>query len=130
MSKIFKKVQVWIALGLPEERKKILLFKVIPERGQGWHPVTGSVEGRESLLSAAKRETAEETGLRVNLKKCKWYDLNYSFEFEGRWGKCAENGFGLWICQSNALLKKEEYPTITLDPREHLLVPLAAFWGL
>jgi 8-oxo-dGTP pyrophosphatase MutT (NUDIX family) len=60
-----------------------LLLRRISSRGGFWQGVTGGVEGGESLIEAAKRELAEETGfITSNL-----YDINYSYSFpiEDRW---------------------------------------------
>lgn len=57
---IQKKVQV--VLLRPSERQ-FLLLKVNEIRGGFWQNITGSVEKDESYISAAHRETFEETGL-------------------------------------------------------------------
>src|SRR4051812_19588751 len=90
------KVQVWVVNRLPEE-DRYLLLKVIPERGSGWHPITGSVEKDErktqDWLGAAKRETEEETA--ISSTAGQWVDLELKFEFDGRWGHAEERAFGL-----------------------------------
>jgi 8-oxo-dGTP pyrophosphatase MutT (NUDIX family) len=108
---ISQKVQVWIVFNPTREA---LLFEVIPKRGGGWHPVTGSVEPHEvatqDFLDAAKRETLEETG--IDPQAGQWIDLQYTFEFEGRWGRAQEHAFLFWI--------EGTKPTLQLDPSEHL----------
>ena len=99
-----RKAQVWIV-----HENRVLLFKVIPRRGGGWHPVTGSVEKDEELLEGAKRETTEETGL--NVKAGRWLSLDYCFEYDGRWGKAQEHAF--------AFVLTEAPVQIQLDPKEH-----------
>jgi len=108
--KKYKKVQVWIARNYPGKTPQVLLFEVIQERGGGWHPVTGSVEKGEALFDAAKRETEEETGLTAS--DSQWKDLNFSYSFEGRWGKAEEHAFGVIFPEMKAKIK--------LDPKEHL----------
>lgn len=110
--KLHKKVQVWI-VNRTAKGDLVLLFKVIPKRGAGWHPVTGSVEDGETeqqdWLGAAKRETQEETGLHPKLGQ--WVDLELSFKFEGRWGLAEEHAFAFILNDFNG--------GITLDPSEH-----------
>ena len=55
---MIKKVQVWIVC-----EEEVLLLRVLPERGGGWHPITANVEKGEKLPDCAKRETFEETGI-------------------------------------------------------------------
>lgn len=111
-SGIQEKVQVWILRAVPGGHET-LLFKVIPKRGGGWHPVTGSVDQPEvraqDWLGAAKRETEEETGIPPEAGE--WIDANHVFEFEGRWGRARERTF--------ALILRGPRPKITLDPTEH-----------
>lgn len=95
-----KKVQV-VVFDLSQEQSKILLLKTNQSRGGFWQNITGSVQENESILSAAKRELCEETGLTVNV-----HDLEYFFEFDN----IREHLFGV------ALYKT---PKIILDSREH-----------
>jgi len=103
---MYRKVQVWIA-DLNDD-PKVLLFKLIPARGGGWHPVTGGVEKGESFLKAAQRETEEET--QIPMDAGTWIDLEYSHFFDGRWGKAEEHAFGLVLTHTSF--------TIHLDPSE------------
>lgn len=106
------KVQVWI-VNRTSDGDEVLLFRVIAKRGGGWHPVTGSVEEHESRVSdwlgAAKRETREETGIPPEAGE--WIDLDYDFEFDGRWGRARERAY--------ALLLQDFQGEVTLDPSEH-----------
>lgn len=45
------------------ESVEFLLLKRIPAKGGFWQPPCGGVEAQESLLEAAYREVAEETGI-------------------------------------------------------------------
>ncbi len=89
-------------------RAQVLLFKVIEKRGGGWHPVTGGVDSGEAFLDGAKREVLEETGF--NSDSGEWVDLEFSYQFEGRFGRAEEHAFGL-------ILSKKIQPR--LDPHEH-----------
>lgn len=57
-----RKVQVWVYRRTPE--LQLLLLQRSSLFGGEWHPITGSAEPGERLLSAACRELFEETGLR------------------------------------------------------------------
>ena len=105
---MFKKVQVWIASQRKGQSPQYLLFKLIPQRGGGWHPVTGGVDKGEALFAAAKRETLEETGIDPDAGT--WVDLEHSHSFDGRRGKSEEHAFGLVL--------KNQKITIHLDPSE------------
>ena len=112
--KLHQKVQVWI-VNRTSTGDRVLLLKVIPKRGGGWHPITGSVEPEEVSLPngyaiAARRETEEETGIKSSLGQ--WVDLNLEFEFDGRWGRAKEHAF--------AFILSEYKGKIVLDPSEHL----------
>jgi 8-oxo-dGTP pyrophosphatase MutT (NUDIX family) len=87
---------------------RVLLFRVIPKRGGGWHPVTGGVDPEESFLQGAKRELQEETGF--DPKAGEWIDLEFSYAFEGRFGRAQEHAFGF-------ILPEELLPEI--DSSEH-----------
>jgi 8-oxo-dGTP pyrophosphatase MutT (NUDIX family) len=101
---MIKKVQVWVIF-----EGDVLLLRVIPERGGGWHPITANLEKGEKYLDAAKRETFEETGIKP--KQGKWIELDFSFEYEGRWGRAKEHAF--------ALVLKTHPAEIKIDPAEH-----------
>ena len=102
-----EKAQVWLvsrAGGL----WKVLLLKLIPERGAYWQPVTGGVEMGESPKQGALREAWEETGLDP-FRAIR--PLGFEFEYESRWGKVHEEAFFF-----EAL---PECPVPTIDPVEH-----------
>ena len=84
-----EKAQVWI-LSKHEGNWKVLLLKLIPERGAYWQPVTGGVEEGESPKQGALREAWEETGLDP-FRAIR--PLRYEFEYESRWGKVHEEAF-------------------------------------
>jgi 8-oxo-dGTP pyrophosphatase MutT (NUDIX family) len=149
-----KKVQVWVSYqknGTASSSCVFLMLKVIEKRGSGWHPITGGVEKKDvDLLSAAIRETIEETGLlpvsgtflmpaastisnripssmtqraseryRIPFTESyripfSWTDLQFSFEYTGRFGPAIEHVFWLQL-QGDDL----QPPMITIDPKEH-----------
>jgi 8-oxo-dGTP pyrophosphatase MutT (NUDIX family) len=88
---------------------RVLVFKVLERRGGGWHPVTGGVEAAEDYAEGAKRELQEETGF--DPESGTFVDLEFSYTFDGRFGKARESAFGF-------ILEKELEPKI--DPSEHL----------
>jgi dihydroneopterin triphosphate diphosphatase len=106
-----RKVQVWLyARRNGEKELQILLFKTCPERGEFWQPVTGGVEKAERFEDAALREVFEETGIVATAERLTRLS---SFEFEGKWGKAFEQGFGLELPEKDIGRKVE------LDPKEH-----------
>lgn len=80
MNSLHKKVQITV---LHKEKKALLLLEMKADRGFGWQNVTGSVESNEDLLTAAKRELEEETGI----KEAKILQLSQEFKFHDRWDK-------------------------------------------
>jgi 8-oxo-dGTP pyrophosphatase MutT (NUDIX family) len=110
------KVQVWIAAPDPKRPKtgwKVLLLKMLKDRGGYWQPVTGSVEKGERLPKAALREAVEETGIDFPKKP---QALDESFCFESRWGGVSEeHGFFL----ITPLSGQGKLPKVKLDPKEH-----------
>lgn len=74
---MIRKVQVIVYTLEPQ--LEILLLKRPPERGSLWQPVTGKVEPEDTdTLAAARRELAEETGIRI---RGDLEDLDYEFRF-------------------------------------------------
>jgi 8-oxo-dGTP pyrophosphatase MutT (NUDIX family) len=102
---MIRKVQVWMI-----HRDSVLLLQVIDDRGGGWHPITANVEKGEDLLACAKREVREETGVKANAGT--WLPIDFSFEYDGRWGRAREHVF--------ALVLKERPSKIKIDPSEHV----------
>jgi dATP pyrophosphohydrolase len=50
-----------------------------------WQSVTGSLEGEESLVAAARREVAEETGIRASAEAFEDWKLSNRFEIFAEW---------------------------------------------
>lgn len=74
---MIRKVQVIVYTREPQ--LEILLLKRPPERGSLWQPVTGKVEPADTdTLAAARRELAEETGIRTAVAL---EDLDFEFRF-------------------------------------------------
>ncbi len=101
---MIKKVQVWVV-----HDDEVLLLKVVSDRGGGWHPITANVEKKEKLLDCAMRETFEETGLTG--KHGEMLPLDFSFEYDGRWGHAIEHGY--------AFILKKKPASIKIDSKEH-----------
>jgi len=101
---MIKKVQVWVV-----HEEEVLLLRVLPVRGGGWHPITANVDKGEKLLDCAKREIKEETGLASKLGEL--LPLDFSFEYDGRWGRAKENVF--------AFVLKKKPTEITISSDEH-----------
>ena len=90
--------------------KRVLMLKVIPQRGSFWQPVTGKADEGESFAEAALREAEEETGFRFD-RHPQYLGLQYAFE--GRHGPAVEQAFFLPLYGSTP-------PEPTLDPKEHV----------
>lgn len=102
---MIRKVQVWMV-----HQDSVLLLKVIDDRGGGWHPVTANVDKGEDLLDCAKREVREETGVKADAGT--WLPIDFTFEYDGRWGRAREHVF--------ALVLKKRPSKIKIDPSEHV----------
>jgi 8-oxo-dGTP pyrophosphatase MutT (NUDIX family) len=108
-----QKIQVWVCF----QSKYFLLLKLVPKRGEGWHPITGGVEKKDrDLLMAAKREALEETSLTLDDIDHDWIDLNFSFQYEGRFGFATEHAFALLIKGGGT---SRQPPFVKIDPKEH-----------
>ncbi|MBU6375288.1 MAG: NUDIX domain-containing protein [Bdellovibrionales bacterium] len=91
-----QKVQVWVFRKSELGQAEVLLLRTLPERGGFWQPVTGSVESNEDLLTAARRELKEETGIEVDPEKL--LRTGHSFSYESRWGGIAhEEVFAIFL---------------------------------
>jgi len=109
-----QKVQVWIwCRASTDSEPKVLLLKMLKERGGYWQPVTGSVESEDqNLEAAALREMQEETALDP-LRPPK--ALGYEFTFPSRWGgQCRESVF-----EAEVSMKGGHPPQVKVDPKEH-----------
>ena len=103
-----KKVQI-VIIDCSRKGPKVLLLQTNEKRGLFWQNVTGSVEGEETLFSAAKRELMEETGIDTD----NIFDLDLKFHFEDRYGKKV-------IEQAYVALLQDTPTEINLDPHEHV----------
>ena len=73
---------------LIDECDRVLLFRGIdrtkPEVPPWWFCVGGALEGAESIVQAAIRETFEETGLRIDDPGPVVFTRSFSWDFEGQ----------------------------------------------
>lgn len=95
----------------PTSSPKVLLLKLIPQRGGFWQSVTGRVDPGEDFLDAAAREAREETGLRFE-RTPQFIGLEYEFVGKEK-TPMRERCFWLPIVGGN------EPPAPTIDPSEH-----------
>lgn len=95
-----RKVQV-VIIEKSSEGFKLIQFRLTPERGGFWQNITGSVDGGESYLEAARRELFEESGLSVG----PLIDLNFQFTFKDRWGHEVNEAVFLALLTSPRLVK-------------------------
>ena len=103
-----RKIQVAVVHCDQSKQKKLLLLKLIPERGGHWQNITGHVEADETLFDAAKRELIEETSISPALTQI--VDAKFSFEFLDRFNmQRVEHGFIAWV----------ETDEVKIDTREH-----------
>ena len=115
-SGIKKKVQVWIfRKDSASAPPYFLILQTTAVRGGFWQPVTGSVEGRESLQAAALREAQEETGLDFGARKpVAVSGAQGKFTYSKHETKFEEHGF--WLEYPS---NPDYFPKVKLDPMEH-----------
>lgn len=90
---IIQKVQVYI-FKRTMRGYEFLILKRDFKNNNIWQPVTGKVEGKESILDGAKREVFEETGIK-NFARI--IDLDYAFNFKNKYGNFKEHCFGFEV---------------------------------
>jgi len=107
------KVQVWIFCRNPREGGiYFLVLLTLPQRGQFWQPVTGSVDDGESTEAAALREAQEESGLKFLGSPVR---VGEPFEFESRGKQVREFGYLL-----EAQMDGGKLPKVVVDGHEHM----------
>ena len=101
--------------AIVHDGRRVLLLHRKPERGDFWQPVTGSIEGTESAIDAARREVLEETGQKSDPLDMK---LTQSFMIESQY---LASRYPAPIIASEATFASEissDHP-VRLDPEEH-----------
>ncbi len=95
---------------------KILVLKRNEKKGGFWQAVTGGVHSGEDYLAAAKREVAEETGI----KDSEVFQTELSYSFTGDDGhELAEYVFGCEIKEPSRVKLSEEHTALEwLSPEE------------
>jgi len=109
---MLEKAQVWIYSktdsAINSRQYKVLLLKLVADRGGFWQPVTGHIEAGEELEKGAFRETFEETGLKPLHQMV---PLDFEFTFQGKWGVAHETAFAMEV--------EPGCPEPIIDPNEH-----------
>lgn len=105
-----QKALIWL-LRPTSSGVQVGLFRLIPKRGSGWHPITGSIDANEPLRSGAFREFTEETGGHEEIKEQDLVELGFTQTYLSKFGEAEEHAFVLEI--ANASWRP------TLDPKEH-----------
>jgi dATP pyrophosphohydrolase len=84
-----------IVFKIIENEIRFLLLKRNERKGDFWQPVTGGVEGEESLLQTVKRELQEETGIK---EYSRIIDNVHYFEFNSEgYSLLKEHVFGVEV---------------------------------
>ena len=103
-----RKVQVAVLYCDQSKQNKLLMLKLIPERGSHWQNVTGHVEKNETPIEAAYRELFEET--KISKDQIQMVDTKHSFQFTDRFGQQR---------QEHTYIAWSQTDQIEIDPIEH-----------
>jgi dATP pyrophosphohydrolase len=108
-------VAVYCARRTPRGWEFLLLHR-LPDNFPIWQGVTGGVEDDESPLDCARREFAEETGLRPVLLQS--IDYSHRFPLDDRWRD--KYGWEVdWITEHNFIAVVEGRSDPVISPAEH-----------
>ncbi len=100
-----------VSVTLRDDRGQVLLLKRTAARGGFWQPVTGKQEAGESATDAARRESFEETGLKLDV---------HALGYEHAFALGAGEGVAPLVCIETAFVARVSQPVaVTLDPHEH-----------
>lgn len=116
-----KHIEVFLYKRSPQKGILFLLMKRIPQRGDFWQPLTGTVEKEETLKETIKREIGEETGITDELKII---DSGYSFEFSENGEDFIEYVYGVKVANNTKIVlsrEHDEYKWVDKDEAIKLL---------
>ncbi len=105
-----QKALIWL-LRPTASGVQVGLFRLIPKRGSGWHPITGTIDAGETSRTGAFREFSEETGGHEEIHERDLVELGFTQNYEGRFGPIAEHAFVLELSDPSW--------RPVLDPKEH-----------
>jgi lipoyl(octanoyl) transferase len=95
--------------------ERVLLLHRLPERGNFWQPITGSIEKDELPLDTARRELVEETG---NIGEPVALDLHQSFMIESQF-LAAKYPAPIIASEEGFAVKMSADTPIRIDGAEH-----------
>lgn len=109
------KAQVHLYRRLPDGRIVFLLLQRTPEKDSIWQCITGNLDKGETVEECAKREVAEETGLKLTGRGVGdvW---KFTFESRGRWFE--EHVFGFEAADSGVQLSREHQAFCWIEAEE------------
>ncbi|MDB4042468.1 dihydroneopterin triphosphate diphosphatase [Methylophilaceae bacterium] len=84
MKKKLYKIPISVLVVIYTKQSSILLLHRA-DRKNYWQSVTGSIEKKETLIEAARREVYEETGINTNEYFLHDWKLNHQYEIYKHW---------------------------------------------
>jgi|TARA_B110000971_G_scaffold184847_1_gene192761 dATP pyrophosphohydrolase len=112
------KIPISILVVIYTKQSSILLLHRA-DRKNYWQSVTGSIEKKETLIEAARREVYEETGIDTNEYSLQDWKLNHQYEIYQHW----RHRYELNITHNTEHIFGLEIPLempIKISPSEHI----------